>query len=131
MKKLLIVGMLLTSYTAMAGDNILSFVVGSQVGTNQSGVGTNGSSTTSTSTTTTTGNNPNEHANENANHTTSTTTSSSSVTNTTQAALASGRPQQVVTGLLYQRRIKHNSPILLGVLVQSNQTLSTTMGVEF
>jgi hypothetical protein len=121
MKKfLLIASILLATTVSKAGDNIVSFVVGSQVGTNSSGVSGSSSTTTTTNT-----NNPNSHANDNAQKSETSTSSSA------YSAAVPGDSQQVITGILYQRRVEHNSPVLLGILLQSNQTMSATMGVEF
>lgn len=55
----------------------------------------------------------------------------SSTTNTvTNSGTNSAQHRDAVTGLMYQRRIE-NSPLLMGVLIQSNETYSVIMGVSF
>ncbi len=118
--------------------NIVSFVVGegpSSIDSSGTPASSNSSSSTSSSTSTSS---PTCHSHcggeDDVVHGSPSTTTNNNTTNTSNSlSPARSNPSQergVVTGLLYQRRIA-DSPLLIGVLIQSNKTYSALMGVSF
>ncbi len=120
MKKLiLILSFLAVNVQARQDNNIISFVVG------QGPSGTTQTAAPGSSSSTSTCSSPgNSNCNGNSGNTTNTTT------NISPSSVNSGQHYDAVTGIMYQRRIE-DSPLLLGILIQSNQTYSTVIGVSF
>jgi len=123
MKSLVILSLLFASIAQARQDNNIVSVL---VGQGPAGVEQTPNAPSSSSNSTSTCSSP---GNSNCNGNSGNTTTVNNITNTLQGDGTKERRDAVV-GLMYQRRIE-NSPLILGVLVQTNQTYSTIVGVSF